>query len=381
MSKQLSIGMMVRSYIPVPQPDDLVYAPINLMIQLAKGLADKGHQITIFAPKGSHINYPNITVESLSLEPFVTTEPEFQNFLGNMSLIMHGLHMLQDWQMAQAMFEQARQGRFDVLHFHHPEVGLPLARHFKDVPTLYTLHDPLDQESIQVYQLHLTPNQSFVAISQQQIHQAQELPIKAIIHHGINLPEIDPTIQPDDSLLFVGRIVPEKGVKEAIEIARRSNRRLTIIGPVYPTSQGYFDKDIKPHLNQRIRHLGTRNHSELSRYFQRAAAVLTPVQWDEPFGMTTIEAMANGAPVISLNRGAAPEIIIDQETGFIANNLDEMVEAVKNLPSISRKRCRQHIEANFSTAKYVEAMEKAYLSARLETAPNRKARLETSEYR
>lgn len=161
--------------------------------------------------------------------------------------------------------------------------------------------------------------------------------------------------------MFSGRITPEKGVKEAIRVAKESNHRLLIIGPVHHGSQGYFDQYIKPELNDRILYLGGMERDLLPKYYQKAKAVLTPVQWEEPFGLTTIEAMACGTPVISFRRGAAPEIITHGKTGFVVDSVTDMVDAVQKIGKIKRRDCRNHVVRHFGLEKMVDSYEKAFL--------------------
>jgi glycosyltransferase involved in cell wall biosynthesis len=154
--------------------------------------------------------------------------------------------------------------------------------------------------------------------------------------------------------------VPEKGVSEAIQVAKETHHRLLIIGPTYPDLIDYFDKYIKPHLDDQILYLGYVERDLLPTYYQKAKALLTPVQWEEPFGLTTIEAMSCGTPVISFNRGAAPEIIENGKTGFVVNTTAEMIDAVDKIDKISRRYCRKYIEKNYSIRTMVNNYEEAF---------------------
>jgi len=153
----------------------------------------------------------------------------------------------------------------------------------------------------------------------------------------------------------------EKGFKEAIQIAKHTNHRLLIIGPTSEgASQDYFDQYIKPQLDDQVLYLGFVERDQMWRYYQKAKAFLTPVQWEEPFGLTTIEAMACGTPVLSLKRGAAPEIIKHGKTGFIAESVGEMIDYVGKIGQLDRAACREHVTTHFSTSKMVTAYESAY---------------------
>ena len=164
----------------------------------------------------------------------------------------------------------------------------------------------------------------------------------------------------DNYLLFVGRIVPDKGAKEAIEIAKATNHKLLIIGPTYADKRDYFDNFIEPELNDQIIYLGYIDHNHLAPYYARAKALLSPIQWEEPFGLTMIEAMACGTPVITYKRGSAPEIVVDGKTGFVVKNKRDMIAAVKKLDSISREACRRRVEAKFSLERMIDRYERAF---------------------
>lgn len=281
----------------------------------------------------------------------------------------NGVPSLWDRWFASEMFDRAQRGMYDVIHFHHPEVALPLAKTYKHVPVVYTLHDPITRMHRELFELYQTSNQHFVSISNNQRRDAPDLPYVANVYNGINLHSFSFSDEPEDYLLYVGRIVPEKGVKEAVQVARELGSRLLIIGNVYPDSQEYFDQYIKPFLNDRILYLGQIERNHLPKYYQKARALLTPAQWEEPFGLTTIEAMACGTPVISLRRGAAGEIIKQGRTGYVVDSVADMTEAVRRIDNIDRRACRDHVKEHFSLEQMAEGYEKAYQYALAATAP------------
>lgn len=369
MEKPMKIAMMVRAFIPMPRPSDMIYAPIDLAVAIAKGLGERGHQVTLFSPLGTEVHGQNVTVETMNLRPLVKNQAEFTALLDNTEHLSHDVHGLWDRYMASEMFDRASRGEFDLLHFHHPESALSMAARTRKVPTVYTLHDPVYPWYREIFELYNTPNQKYVSISNNQRRDAPDLPYLSTVYNGTNVDLFTFSEEHEDYLLFAGRITRDKGVKEAIQIAKESNHRLLIIGPVAHGSQGYFDQYIRPELNERILYLGRMDQDLLPTYYQKAKAVLTPIQWEEPFGLTTVEAMACGTPVISLHRGAAPEIIKDGKTGFVVHSVSEMVEAVGKLDQISRMDCRRHVEENFSTKQMVDAYEKAFRSLITPTVP------------
>lgn len=360
MSKTMKIGMMVRSYIPMPRPSDMIYAPIDLAVDIAKGLGQRGHQVTLFTPLGSEVHGPNVTIESMNLRSHVHNQAEFTAMLADTNKLAHDAHGLWDRYMANAMYERAARGEFDVLHFHHPEAALSTAAQFTQVPTVYTLHDPVYDWYRERFELFQTTNQHFISISNNQRRDAPDLPYLRTVYNGTDVDLFTFSDSHEDYLLYAGRITPEKGIKEAIQVAKESDHRLLIIGPVSPDNQGYFDQYIKPHLNERILYLGRMDQDQLPTYYQKAKALLTPIQWEEPFGLTTIEAMACGTPVISLHRGAAPEIIEHGKTGFVVHSIAEMIEAVGKVDAIDRRACREHVKKNFSVSRMVDQYEQAF---------------------
>jgi len=360
MEKPMKIAMMVRAFIPMPRPSDMIYAPIDLAIDVAKGLGERGHHVTLFSPLGTEVHGQNITVETMNLRPLVKNQSEFSALLKNAEHLAHDVHGLWDRYMANEMFRRAKAGEFDLLHFHHPETALSLAAEHPEVPVVYTLNDPIYGWYKELFELFAAPNQNYVAISDNQRRDAPDLNYLATVYNGIDPEQFTFSEDYEDYLLFIGRITPEKGVKEAIQVAKESDHRLLIIGPVDHVNQDYFNQYIRPELNERILYLGRMDRDLLPTYYQKAKALLTPVQWEEPFGLTTVEALACGTPVISLNRGAAREIIEEGKTGFVVHSISEMVEAVGKLESINRADCRKHIQQKFGIEQMVDGYENAY---------------------
>jgi len=360
MKKTMNIAIMVRAYIPMPRPSDMIYAPIDLAVAIAKGLGARGHNVTVFAPLGTEIHGLNVTVETMNLRALVHNQNEFSDLLDNTDYLSHDVHGLWDRYFVNEMYRRANEGEFDLLYFHHPESALSTAVKFPSVPTVYTLNDPVYGWYRELFELFASKNQSYVSISKNQRRDAPDLPYLATIYNGTDVNLFTYSKTHEDYLLFAGRITREKGVKEAIQVAKESGHRLLIIGPVDHGSQDYFDQYVKPELNEKILYLGRMDQEQLPTYYQKAKAVLTPIQWEEPFGLTTIEAMACGTPVISLRRGAAPEIIKDGKTGFIVDSIGEMIEAVGKIDSINRRDCRDHVKSKFNLDKMVDHYEAAF---------------------
>ena len=166
-------------------------------------------------------------------------------------------------------------------------------------------------------------------------------------------------LNPDDYLLFFGRIHPEKGVYESIQIAKQSKRKLIISGLIQ--DQEYFDSKVKPFINDNdIVYVGNSGPDERNKLLGGAFALLHPISFEEPFGLSVAEAMFCGTPVIAFNRGSMPELILDGKTGFLVNTIEEAVEAVNNIDTINRKYCREWATSKFSRQKMIEGYLEVY---------------------
>jgi glycosyltransferase involved in cell wall biosynthesis len=135
---------------------------------------------------------------------------------------------------------------------------------------------------------------------------------------------------------------------------------LIIAGPIFPDNRVYFNKYIKPHLNEKIRYIGYIDRDKILTYFQQAKAMLMPIRWEEPFGRTIIESMACGTPIIAIGRGSVPEIVVDGKTGFVVKSVNEMIKAVGRLDTINRADCREHVVKNFSNQRMIDGYEDVF---------------------
>lgn len=167
-----------------------------------------------------------------------------------------------------------------------------------------------------------------------------------------------PKVEDDAPLVFLGRIEPIKGTRLAIEVAKRTGRRLVIAGNVSDEGGGekYFEEEVAPHLDgDRIQYVGPVNDEQKNKLLGSSAAFLMPIQWEEPFGIVMAEALACGTPVIGTQRGSVPEVVIEGKTGFVCDGVDALVAAVNRIDQLDRRTCRQDCEARFSDTAIVEA--------------------------
>lgn len=359
----MKIATMVRSYMPVPRPSDILYAPIDLAVAIGEGLASRGHDVTFYAPEGSKLS-SKVHLQTLGLQPLVKNEKDWVSHLNTIKPHLHYLPWLYDNKYVEDMFMRASRGEYDALFFHHPELPLPYAHRYPDVKVISTLHDPLYNWYADMFDLYPSPNAKLVSISDSQRDSRRDLNWAKTIYNGVDTQAFAFSEKPGDYLFFSGRIVPEKGVSQAVHIARQTGQRLIIAGLVFPNDQPYFDQHIKPYLNDKITYVGYIEREKLATYYQNAKALLVPVQWAEPFGMTMVEAMACGTPVIGLNTGSIPEVVAHKKTGFVVNTVQDMIQAIPQLDSISREACRQRVEGLFSVGKMVQSYEELFLSQR-----------------
>jgi glycosyltransferase involved in cell wall biosynthesis len=181
----------------------------------------------------------------------------------------------------------------------------------------------------------------------------------ATIHHGIDLARFTFRAKPDEYLLFFGRIHPHKGAAEAIEIARRSSRRLILAGIIQ--DEAYFRDEVEPHVDgDWVTYVGSVGPEERDVLLGGAFALLHPISFAEPFGLSVIEAMACGTPVIAFSLGSMPELIRDGQDGFLVKDVDEAVAALERIPELDRRDCRGRVERCFTAKRMVDDYLRVY---------------------
>jgi glycosyltransferase involved in cell wall biosynthesis len=240
-----------------------------------------------------------------------------------------------------------RKNEFDIIHFHIDYLHFPLSSR-ENIPNVTTLHGRLDmRDLVPLYRTY--PEMPVISISDAQRKPLPWLNWQGTVHHGM----------PEDRLLigsgsggylaFLGRISPEKGVDEAIGIAKRVGIPLKIAAKVDRADQKYFDTVIKAQLNHElIEYVGEIGYAEKNEFLGNAMALLFPIAWPEPFGLVMMEAMACGTPVIAYARGSVPEVIEDGLNGFIIGDVEEAASAIERLGRLDRLQCRRRFEERFT---------------------------------
>ncbi len=306
------------------------YGPWEQMASnLTEGLVEAGIDVTLFATKSA------VTKAKLD---YVIDEG-YEEDRSQDAKVLECLHI-------SNLMEKAE--RYDLIHNHFDFLPLTWSK-LISTPVITTIHGFSSEKIIPVYKKY-NSHTDYVSISNSDQH--PELSYLATVYNGIQIKNFEFNALAEDYLLFFGRIHPHKGTAEAIDIAQRSNRKLLIAGIIQ--DEHYFKERVEPHLNESIVFLGAAGPEKRNVLLRNAAALLHPISFNEPFGLSVAEAMICGTPVIAFNRGSMPELIKDQETGFLVKNTDEAVGAVNLLPRINRKVCRDWAVAQFSAKKMAE---------------------------
>ncbi len=242
-----------------------------------------------------------------------------------------------------------KSARFDIIHNNFD--FLPLTYTILiNTPVITTIHGFSSPRIIPVYKKY---NNSGYYVSISNADRSAELNYLATVYNGIDTKDFNFNETPDDYLLYFGRIHPHKGTADAIDIAKKSGKKLLISGIVQ--DERYFKEKIEPQIDgQQIVYLGNSGPEKRNQVLGNALALLHPISFDEPFGLSVAEAMLCGTPVIAFNRGSMPELIKNGQTGFLVNNIEEAAEAVKNIKSIKREACYSWASSQFSCNKMVD---------------------------
>jgi glycosyltransferase involved in cell wall biosynthesis len=250
--------------------------------------------------------------------------------------------------MLEEVFKRADE--FDIIHFHVDYLHFPMSRRLLQ-PTVTTLHGRLDlPDLVPLYREFL--EMPVVSISTSQREPLPWLNWQATVYHGLPEELYRLHAEPGKYLAFLGRISPEKGVDQAIAIAQKVGVELRIAAKVDRVDEEYFEQTVRPLLNHPLIHfVGEVHDAEKDAFLGNALALLVPVNWEEPFGLVMIEAMACGTPVVAYRRGSIPEVIDEGATGHIVQTVDQAAKAIGRISRLSRKRCRQLFEERFTASR------------------------------
>jgi glycosyltransferase involved in cell wall biosynthesis len=345
------IVLIAPPWYPIPPQG---YGGIELVVGLlADELRARGHHVTLFAAEGSR-------------HPARITAPRMWG-----SDLGRANQRLRELTYAAIMLEELQTlGPIDVIHDHCGGSALVGAALLRLAPVVHTVHGPLPEPECTFYRA--LPNEvGLVAISESQRSSA-DIGWVGTVHNAPDLGalRIGRREGKEPYLLWLARVCPDKAQHLAIEVARRSGHRLVLAGKVEATAeaQEYFRRCVSPAVDgQRVVHLHNVAGEEKARLLARARALIAPLQWEEPFGLALVEAMVSGTPVVALARGAAPELVAPGRTGFLAHDVDGLVEGVLRAGEIDPRRCAEAARRCFSPA----AMADGYLAVYREAMARR----------
>ena len=302
---------------------------------IAEGLVAKGVEVTLFATGDS------ITAGKLD----AVCAQGYEEDRSQDAKVLECLHI-------SNLMEKA--GEFDIIHNNFDFLPLTYSGLIK-TPVITTIHGFSSPRIIPVYKKYNSIGH-YVSISN--ADRSPELEYLATVYNGLDIRDFEFTATPDDYLLYFGRIHHDKGTAEAIAIAKKSKKKLLIAGIIQ--DEGYYKDKIEPELNDQIIYVGHAGPDKRKELLGKATALLHPINFNEPFGMSVAEAMLCGTPVIAFNKGSMPELIQDKKTGFLVNTIDEAVDAVTQLNNITRKDCFDWANSQFSRDKMVEDYYRLY---------------------
>lgn len=335
----MRIGLVAPPFIPVPP---VRYGGTELFVaQLAEGLVHAGHDVTVYANGESHpageLRWLYEQAEWPVQSPAEAATKELAH-------------------TAWACEDAARH--CDLIHLNCAP-GVVFSR-FVDRPFVATLHHPAELALSTLYSLH--PDLHYVAISRAQQH-LEDLPHITTVHHGLDLDRYRLTERKQSYLAFLGRVAPSKGTHLAIDVALRAGLPLKIAGEVQPCFADYWETMVKPRLDGRqIEYVGEADLAAKNELLGNAAAFLFPIQWNEPFGLVMLEAMACGTPVLAFGAGSVPEIVRDGVSGWVCRDVDDMARRARD-PQVSPASCREYVASNFTTAHMTRGYLQVYRSA------------------
>jgi glycosyltransferase involved in cell wall biosynthesis len=299
---------------------------------LTEELVTLGHEVTLFASGDSMTTARLVPAceQSLRLDSKCRDQ------------LAHHVRML------ELVFSE--KDDFDFIHFHIDYLHFPLSRR-EGLTQVSTLHGRLDIPDLApLYRMYR--DMPLISISDAQREPLPWANWQDTVHHG--MPPDHLSLYPDTGkyLAFLGRTSPEKGLDEAIRIAKKAGMPLKIAAKVDRVDTEYFHSVIKPLLKDPlIEFIGEIGYSEKNEFLGNAAALLFPIRWPEPFGIVTIEAMACGTPVIAYPNGSVPEIVVDGITGYVVRDPESAVRALRNVAAFDRVRCRLHFEQHFTASR------------------------------
>ncbi|MCW2745718.1 MAG: glycosyl transferase family 1 [Mycobacterium sp.] len=326
----MRIGLIAPPWLPVPPP---AYGGTEAIVDLlARGLVHAGHEVVLAATADSTCPVPRVPGMYPALEGATMCGAS----LGELRHIVTGY---------------AAMATVDVIHDH--TVGGPLYGCLRrDAPLVTTNHGPFETSLLSFYRSFR--DVAVVAISQHQAAMAPQVPIAAVIHHGIDVGAVPVGRGDGGYAAFLGRMSPVKGPRQAALIARAAGVPLRMAAKVRePAERAYYEAAVKPLLCSDVEYVGELGPREKLELLGGAVALVNPLQWDEPFGLVMVESLAAGTPVVGTQAGSAPEIVDDGTTGYLRHGLRPLADALLAATALRRGACRAAAVERFTAERMV----------------------------
>jgi len=364
----MKIGILLPTPLAAPSvTKSRIFAPIYPAMDLIDVLVQQGHKVTLYS--APHVETSAQLVAGN--DAYIDSDLTYYQFR-NRDKLEHDYTkreiIKRDFEMRLTLraYQDAASGKLDILHSYH-DYQAHYFHELTNFPTLFTLHNPLPQstDTIEYMRYSRFTHHDYVSISDNQRHGAIKLHFKRTIHHGLDLSKYKLNKTPEDHVIYFGRLIEDKGADLAIQVAIETNTPIEIAASISKANQAtqYVADKIQPHTsNPLVKMVGFFTEpAQKSTYIGRAKAFIFPLKWPEPFGLTIIEAMACGTPVIAFRCGSIPELIKDGVTGFIvdpAKGVEGLKAALSRIHEIDREECRAYVEAHFDrkqmAQKYLE---------------------------
>ena len=325
--------------IAVPPAD---YGGTELFVaHLASSLQEMGVEVVVYANGDSTVPVPRRSIYEHAEWPIKNPEHAWTRDVNHTSWAVHDA-----------------ERHCDILHVQSAQ-GITFSR-FTDRPMVLTLHGPHDTKLSEFYSCF--PDVHYVCISRAQCRE-EVMPRMHTVHHGIDVGKYCLVEQKQEYLSFIGRIAPLKGTHIAIEVAKRTGIPLKMAGDIQPLHRDYFERKIKPHIDGKlVEYIGLADLATKNELLGNSMAMLFPIQWNEPFGLVMVEAMACGTPVLAMPGGSVPEIVSPGVSGYICRSVIGMVKHARDL-DLNPVAVRKYVEENFSTSRMAKAYVHVYQTA------------------
>ena len=348
MDDALRIALVAPAWYPLPPRG---YGGTELVVHLLHiELRRMGHEVTVFGAEGSEAGVTMLADAAWSHDLGGPAEAARQaTYLARVYASMSGR-------------------RFDVIHDHTGFEGLLLAIQSGLAPVVvHTMHGELSEPMCTFYK-EVAERARLCAISLSQAASAPDVKLAGIVHNAVELPTAPPSVAHERYLIEVARITPDKGQHLAVQVARRAGRKLILAGKVERSGEGlrYFEEQVEPFLSPTVEYYPNVAGAQKTRLISRAAAGIFPLQWAEPFGLAMVECMVAGTPVLALRSGSTPELIEEGVTGFLAEDVNDLVKGATRLDEIDRVRCATVARERFSPRHMAERYVAVYRQGSVE---------------